>query len=121
MFDAKKFHFTTGKGSCVVKNNIVLESYLLSEEEVFAVEKIIPLLGEIPQSIDFGYLETETFKFGIIRLQDLLVVFPVRTESLAEIMKIRSVMLDGGSLQPQISDEEWRKSSQKGRNEREAL
>ncbi|MEM0202877.1 MAG: hypothetical protein QXO16_00730 [Archaeoglobaceae archaeon] len=96
MFDARKFHFTTGKGSCIVKDNKVLEFYLLSEEEVSEVEKIVPLLFELPPSTEIGYVETEKFKFGVIKFQDYFVVFPARTENIAEIMRIRSVMRNGG-------------------------
>lgn len=95
MFDARKFHFVTGRGSCVVKNNKILQSYLLSEEEILAVEKITPIISELPKDIDFGYVEIGAYRFGLFRIQDSFVVFPLRTENISEIVRIRSVVLDG--------------------------
>lgn len=96
MFDARKFHSKTGKGSCIVKDKKIQESYLLSEEEILEVEKIAPMISELPLSIDFGYVETEKSKFGILRFEDYFVVFPVRTENISEIIRARSVMQNGG-------------------------
>ncbi|MFN3384494.1 MAG: hypothetical protein ACK401_06320 [Archaeoglobaceae archaeon] len=96
MFDARRFHIKTGKGSCIVKDKKVLNFYLLSEEEVSEVEKIAPLLSELPASIDLCYLETEKFKFGALRFKDQFVVFPVRTGSITEIIQMRSVVQNEG-------------------------
>lgn len=96
MFDAKKFHSTTGKGSCTVKDKKLLNCYLLSEEEVSEIEKIIPAISELPSDVDFGYLETEKSRFGILRFEDLLVLFPVRTENIQEIARLRRVVQNEG-------------------------
>lgn len=96
MFDARRFHIKTGKGSCIVKDKKVLNFYLLSEEEVSEVEKIAPLLSELPPSIDFCYLETENFKFGALRYEEQFVVFPVRTDSITEIIQMKGVVRNEG-------------------------
>lgn len=96
MFDVRRFHSATGKGSCIVKDKKVLGYYLLSEEEISEIEKIVPLLSQIPSGIELGYLETGKFKFGLLRFQDYVVVFPVRTENIAEIVRMKSVVQNGG-------------------------
>uniref|UniRef100_A0A7J2THD5 Uncharacterized protein n=1 Tax=Archaeoglobus fulgidus TaxID=2234 RepID=A0A7J2THD5_ARCFL len=93
MLDPKKFHFKTGHGSCIVRHGKILDFYLMSEEELAAVEKMLKIFSELLEDIEFGYLEKNDFKFAFFRYGEDFLVFPVREENLAEIQKLRGVAL----------------------------
>ncbi|MCS7144405.1 MAG: hypothetical protein NZ879_05220 [Archaeoglobaceae archaeon] len=93
MPDPRDFYSKVGSGVCVVKEGKILETYLLAEEELQKIEKISSLVSTFPKDFDIGILEfSENNRFGIFRIEDYFLIFPVRTENIAEIIRKREVI-----------------------------
>lgn len=93
MPDTREFYSKVGSGVCVVKEGKILESYLLGEDELQKIEKISSITSNFPKDFDTGIIEfNENIRFGIFRLEDYFLIFPARTENIAEIIRKREII-----------------------------
>jgi len=92
MFDLRKFHSKTKLGACIVKQGKIFDSYLMSEEEISIIEKILGIFSELGD-VELGYIEKDDFKFAFFKFGDDFLVFTVKSENIAEIQRIRGVFL----------------------------
>jgi len=93
MVSARDFYSKTGRGVCLIKDGKIVETYLLGEEEVIKIERIFSALSAFPPDFETGIVEfDENSKFGIFRISDYLLIFPVRTENFADIIRIRGTI-----------------------------
>ncbi|MEM2727365.1 MAG: hypothetical protein QXV61_03805 [Archaeoglobaceae archaeon] len=93
MPDTRDFYSKIGTGVCVVKEGKILETYLLGEDELKKIEKISSLVSGFPKDFDTGIIEFgENIRFGIFKIEDYFLIFPVRTDNVAEIVRKREVI-----------------------------
>lgn len=93
MLNPRDFYSKVGSGVCIIKEGKMLERYLLGEEEIQKIEKISSLVSNFPKDFDTGIVEfAENFRFAIYRMEDYFLVFPVRTDNIAEIMRKREMI-----------------------------
>ncbi|MCX8172502.1 MAG: hypothetical protein N3D09_02675 [Archaeoglobaceae archaeon] len=96
MITTREFYSKTGSGACIVKEGKILETYLLGEEDLRNIEKISSLVSNFPKDFDAGIIEFgEKSRFGIFKVEDHFLIFPVRTENVAEIIRRREI-IDAG-------------------------
>ncbi|TDA25860.1 MAG: hypothetical protein DSO01_06745 [Archaeoglobi archaeon] len=92
MFDLRKFHSQTKLGACLINQGKISDSYLMSEEEISVIEKILGIFSELGD-VELGYIEKDGFRFAFFKFGDDFLVFPVKSENIAEIRRIRDVFL----------------------------
>lgn len=94
MVDVKKLYSKLGSGICVVEGGKIAQVYLLSEEEVLLIEKIAKILPDLPEDFEFGFVEFENNRFSIFKVERNYLVFPAKTENLAELIRKKEVILN---------------------------
>lgn len=95
MLDMGKIYSKLGSGFCVVKEGKILENYLLSDSEIEWIKKLLPLTDFFPKDFDLGILEFDmNNRFGVFKIEDQFLLFPVRTDNLGEIMKKKGAIYE---------------------------
>ncbi|MEM0215522.1 MAG: hypothetical protein QW384_06020 [Archaeoglobaceae archaeon] len=93
MLNTREFYSKLGSGVCVVKEGKILETYLLGEEEIQKIEKISSVVSNFPKDFETGIVEFgENSRFAVFRMEDFFLIFPVRTDNVAEIMRKREMI-----------------------------
>lgn len=93
MLNTREFYSRFGSGVCIVKEGKILETYLLGEEEIQKIEKICPVVSNFPKDFEAGIVEFgENARFAIFRTEDFFLIFPARTDNIAEIMRKRETI-----------------------------
>ncbi len=93
MVDPRDFYTKFGSGVCVIKDGKILVTYLLCEDEIQKIEKISSLISALPKDFDTGIVDfDENNRFGVFRVGETFLVFPVRTDNIAEIIQKREII-----------------------------
>ncbi|MEG9193924.1 MAG: hypothetical protein HA489_05415 [Archaeoglobales archaeon] len=93
MVNAREFYSKFGVGVCVIRDGKILETYLLGEDEIQKIEKISSVITTFPKDFDTGVIDFgENIRFGVFRVGETFLVFPVRTDNIAEIVRKREVI-----------------------------
>ena len=88
MANLKLFHSETGLRACHILDGEIIDSYLLTDEELSRIVDLNPLLDFLSDDFTIGVVENENGeKYCIIKIEDGFLISPVHTDNIGEIYK----------------------------------
>jgi hypothetical protein len=91
----EKIYSVLGTGSCLVKDGEIIESYLLSDEEVKLIEKIAKVTPFLPEKFKVGFFEHEGGRIIAIKHGEVFICFPARSDNvMSELRKVEVEVYD---------------------------
>jgi len=91
----RKIYSVLGRGSCIIKNGEITESYLLSEEELEFIKKIAPVTADLPEKFKIGYFEGDGGKVVVLKHKSFFICFPAKSDNvMSELRKAEVEIYD---------------------------
>lgn len=91
----QKIYSVLGIGSCLIKDGEIVESYLLSDEELNLIEKIAKVTAYLPEKFKIGFFEHEGGKLILIKHGEDFICFPARSDNvMSELRKVEVEVYD---------------------------
>lgn len=88
MVNLKKIFERSGLRTCLIREDKIVDQYLLSEEEKERAENLIPSLNSLPMDFTYGFVEfKDGSRLGIVKSNDNFVVFPTRRDNVGELCR----------------------------------
>jgi hypothetical protein len=95
MVNLKQFHSKTGLRTCYISNGKIIDSYLLTDEELNKITDLSSFLDSLPEGFTIGVVEIESGeKYCIVKAEEGFLVSPVDTENIGELY--RKIISAGG-------------------------
>ncbi|WP_456329668.1 hypothetical protein [Archaeoglobus sp.] len=91
----EKIYSVLGIGSCFIKNGEVVDSYLLSDEELGFIKKIAKVTIQLPEKFKIGFFEHEEGKAIVLKHGEGFICFPARSDNvMSELRKVKVEVYD---------------------------
>ncbi len=88
MINLKQLHSITGLRVCCVSHGKIVDSYLLTNEEINKINNLGSLINSLPENFVIGIIETnEKERFCIIKAKECFFISPIETENIGEVYK----------------------------------
>jgi len=90
MVDLRKLHESTGLRSCLVENGKVVDSYLLTDDELDCISKIISVMDILPPSFEFGIFNIREIGCCVMKVKNgeiKFVISPVTGGNIGELYR----------------------------------
>ncbi|MDI9642353.1 MAG: hypothetical protein QXQ38_03140 [Archaeoglobaceae archaeon] len=95
MLNVTEIYSKLGTGFCIIKDGKILESYLLDNTQSQKLDMVAKITAVLPEDFEAGILEFDIKNmFGAIKMEDKIVIFPVKTDNLGEILKRKGALYE---------------------------